>query len=127
MPHVTTYDEKAGIIETKLSGTIKAPEIIEIMNGNAALALEHNCYRWINDFSDARYNISFMEVLNFHNQITKLARSTGIDMHRIKRAIVVRQTDEKHRYAANVMTNRGQNLGVFESIGEARAWITREG
>ena len=126
MPYTTLIDEKQGIIETTLTGLATAQDIIEIMKQDVEIAISKKCYYWINDFSEAEYDMSTFEIYDFPKELMRLAERLGPERYRIKRAIVSSRIDENQKFAQLVSVNRGQSLGLFDSIEEARKWITEK-
>lgn len=105
MAFVTKHNKEFDTLETSLTGLIRAEDIVEIMGRNVDLALVNHCYSWINDFTNASYDLNSFEIYDFPKHLAEKAAKLGPDRFKIRRAIVASQIDENERFAEIVSSN----------------------
>ena len=123
MSHETTYDPDTKILETKLSGIIIPQEIEEVISNNVELAIENECYLWLIDYTEADENLKIADMLGFRSRTDKATMAIGNKKHEVKRALVVKEKNEKFKLAELFAATNGHSLMVFTTIKEARTWL----
>jgi hypothetical protein len=124
MSHTTAYNSATHIIETKFHGEIAFEEIRQVMVEVTAIAVQKNCFSWLNDFSDAGADLTSTDVYNLSKALPDIASPLGNNIDKIKRAIVTGEKIKNVQFAETVAVNRGQHVKVFDDIIEARRWLS---
>ena len=123
MSHKTIYNPDTHIIETRLTGTILAEEVVSIMRQAVKLAKKHDCYLWLNDFTDAVFEFSTFDIYSFPLKIREITESLGENKYKVKRAVIAPVIDEEHKFAELVSKNKGQQMKSFVKSSDARDWL----
>ena len=123
MAHSMRFNDENGIIESTLTGMIHGEELYQIMLECTDLAYEHDCYLWLNDFSNADFDFSTFDIFNIPQHIVKASEKLGVNRFHIKRAAVVKEIVDDHHFAETLASSRAQAFKVFLTIEEARKWL----
>lgn len=126
MAHKTIFNVETGIIETKYQGIVAFNEVKEVVSESTTLSKESKCYLWLADFSEATLNLSTMEIYDLPKLILEAGTLLNIAAFHIKRAIVIIRDKANYEFAETVSKNRGQNIDLFDDIGNARKWLKNE-
>lgn len=124
MPHTITYNSIEKIIEIQVQGDFSLNEAKEIIANVTLVAKEHNCFLVLSDFREATLKLSISEIHEMPKIISEIVASSGLHVHKTKRAIVVGSQDvEKYRFFDNIIFNRGQFEKLFYDIDKAKKWL----
>jgi hypothetical protein len=117
------YHTEEHLIELKIVGDLTLEMVKRMTLEFIDLAGKHNCPLLLNDCREARLKMSASEIFKVHEIMAEAASSLGLNVHRLKRAVVVSNDVEWYRFFENVTVNRGQNTRIFHDIGEAKQWL----
>jgi hypothetical protein len=68
-------------------------------------------------------HLSTLEIYALPKIIADIATSLGINVYKIKRAVVASSDSDDLRFKENVTVNQGQHLRIFQNIDQARKWL----
>lgn len=123
MSHTIIYNSEEHMIEIKVQGDFFLSEAREISTETAQIVKEHDCFLILNDMREAMVKLSIAEVYNFPKILAALLASSGVDVHKMKRALVVKKDLKDYAFFETVTLNRAQSTKVFFDIDEARKWL----
>jgi hypothetical protein len=123
MPYDLKYNAELGIIEGRVEGEFTAQNIRDWSIAAAQLAEEQACDLYLHDFRQGRVKLSTLEIHQLPEILAEIFTAHGMDIHRVKRALVVNRDIEDYRFFENVASNRGQPVRVFTDIDEATRWL----
>jgi hypothetical protein len=123
MPYTTTYDFADDIIVTKLSGIVTLDIIRDGLEDIMRLSIEHNCFRWLNDFSDSILNVPIHQLFSYAESVPVFLEKIGNKKFMIRRAIVKNKQSDSFSFFENASVNRGVNTKVFTDAESARKWL----
>jgi hypothetical protein len=123
MPYTTTYNAADNIIETRISGVVTMEVIRSGLEDIMRLSLEHDCFSWLNDFSDAQLDIPLYQLSQYAESVPLFLVKIGDKRFKIKRAIVKNDQDEGFFFFENASVNRGVNTRIFPDSESAKKWL----
>jgi len=124
MPHTVVYQRETGIVEIAAEGVITLAEMKEIFLEGAKQLAKHKGHLTLSDYRKASIKLSTVDLFNLPQIVSTAVKLEGIDVQRLKRAIVMAPKDRADaRFSENVTTNAGQNSKFFENSEKARAWL----
>ena len=131
MPYTMIHNPKAGFVEAKVQGVISFSEIKEIFSKYVQMVAEKKCFLYLADYREAILDMSTMELYALPKLMTDITAPLGVNVHRIKRAVVIAKglKDKRlgdYRFYETVTLNRGQNTKLFEDMDEARKWLSEK-
>lgn len=123
MSHKLFYDAESHCVVLQIEGLVNLERIRRIAPEAASFCYELECYRLLNDMSQAVIDISVAGLFSSPKIMDELQVS-----RQIKRALVVPSefSGEKAIFLENVTRNRGHNLMVFEDVNLAKQWLLAE-
>jgi hypothetical protein len=121
----TQYLVEENIIETKLYGDINHNDVLKFIDDCIDIALKNKCYSWLIDYSNARYKLNTLEILNLPIEVSAKMDVLGEEKQKIRRAIVSITDKGDFIFLENAAANKGQNLRVFDTRGKAIEWLQR--
>jgi hypothetical protein len=87
--------------------------------------MKHKCYSWLIDFSNARYKLNTLEILNLPSEVSTKMDILGGEKTKIRRAIVSISDRNDFIFLENAATNKGQNLRIFDNRENAIKWLRK--
>ena len=126
MSYTIRYDPEAQVIESKFQGDLRFGEIKDFICQAAQLAEQHGCSRFLTDYQEATLKISTMEIYQVPTLMRNAFASSALDIHRLKRALVVAKDLKDFRFYETIMVNAGQSTQVFVDNASARKWLLAE-
>ena len=125
MAYTVKYDHE-GFIRIKVQGKLNLPVIKSFSLEVADIIKEENCYLLLSDYSEANIDLSTMEIYETPNIISDFLNEHGIEITKLKRALVVSNDVKDFLFFETVSQNRGHTAKVFHDIEEAKAWLTKK-
>ena len=107
MPFTVTYQPDLNIIEYRFQGSLTAKHVHGMAAQIARPAREHNCSSVLADLRDATIGLSVAEVYEIPKIALDILASSGLDIQKYKRAIVVRKDSDVLQFFETVSVNRG--------------------
>ena len=123
MPHTIIYNSESHVIEMTVQGELTMKEAKEITLEASKIAKEQNCFVYFSDYREATVKLSTLEVYELPKIISDILASSGLNVHKFKRAFVVARDLKVYEFFENVTVNRGQNVRVFYDVDEAKRWL----
>jgi hypothetical protein len=84
---------------------------------------EHDCFLILSDFREASLKLSTGEIYDAPSTLGETFAAGGIQVNRLKRALVIKNDLSDFRFFSDVAINRGQNARLFTDLEEARKWL----
>jgi hypothetical protein len=126
MSHTIIYNSESQTVEIKARGNIPLHEAKEIVSETIRIAKLNDCFLILNDFREAKLNLSTMEIYNLPKIISDLAASEGLNASLFKRAAVIVKDENDFRFFETVTFNQFQTMKIFQDINEAKNWLLKE-
>jgi diguanylate cyclase (GGDEF)-like protein/PAS domain S-box-containing protein len=123
MSHVTTFNSELHIIETKVKGIFTAFDCDSLMREVAQTSQETKCLSWLGDFSEAAIAMPAMEIYELPKKSLQTAKSFGINIYQLKRAIVGNSTLSDLQFHEIVSIDRGHPVRFFSTFEKAIGWL----
>lgn len=123
MPYTTVYNAEIGIIETKLTGIVSKDVILSGLEDIMRLSLEHDCFLWLNDFSEAKLAMPITEIFLYAESVPAFLKKIGNKRFKIKRAIVRNDQEVSFNFFEDASVNRGVNTKIFVEPQQAKQWL----
>lgn len=126
MAHSVTYDEIDRLVAICYRGKLGLSEVREGAAEAARTAKKHKhaCSRILIDSREVELALSTLEIYELPATLSKVMAEFQLDIHTLKRAIVVSRITDDVRFLENVAVNRGNVAKVFLDMDAARAWLT---
>ena len=117
------YKADSGVVEARVHAKFDY-ELLNHMAPQLALAVhDHNCERILIDFSAAPISMNTLGILKVPERLQEIFEEHGVNIHRIKRAIVSPGMDRDYDFLQVVSQNRGHQFKIFLNEDEARQWL----
>jgi hypothetical protein len=123
MSHTITYNSEAHIVEIKVQGDLLLNEAKEILSETTQAIKEQNCFLTLTDMCEVTNTLSIVEIYKLPELLSGTLASSEINVHRLRRAIVVAKDLENYKFFETVTINRGQYAKLFFDIDEAKKWL----
>ena len=123
MSHTITYNSEAHIVEIKVQEDLLLSEAKEILSETARAIKEHNCFLTLTDMREATNKLSILEIYKLPELLSAALASLEINLHRMRRAIVVEKDLKDYNFFETVTINRAQYAKLFFDIDEAKKWL----
>lgn len=127
MKHFLSYDKQTGIIESKIQGTLATEEIKETSLVVLNMIKETGSTLVLVDYREATVQASVIDVYELPKHFAEIARTAGLHIRAVKRAIVITQRQAELRFFEDVSVNQGQQALLFTDYGEAKKWLLGTG
>ena len=124
MLHKVTYDENAKIITIKYWGNITLPELQRGSKDAAQKIIEHKCNHILVDSREIDFQLSTLEIYDLPETFSSILSEFGLELRKIKRALLVDKLEDDYRFVETVAVNRGYRVKLFEDVNEARKWLS---
>lgn len=124
--HKITFDEILQIIIIKYSGNIA---LADLKNGSREAAqqiVNHKCYKVLVDCRDINFELSTLEIYDLPETFSFVLNEFGLDLRKIKRALLVSQMKDDYEFVETVATNRGYWVKLFDDLKKAKKWLASE-
>ena len=123
MTYAIAYNASDHIIELKVQGNLTLQGVKEFVYELVKVSKEQNCYSILNDMRQATIKLSTLEIYELPAILSDIAASSGLDIHKFRRAFVTQNEQDNLIFFENVSVNRSQNAKYFIDIDEARKWL----
>ena len=111
------------MIESKIYGNLTLSEVKELLAEYVVIIREKGCILILSDYREAAIKLSTLEIYQVPKIIEGIFASSGLSIHRIKRALVVAEDLKDYLFFETTTSNKGQRAKVFKDITEAREWL----
>jgi hypothetical protein len=126
MPHTIIYSSETHMIQSKIYGDLTLSEVKEVLVKFARIVKEKNCKMLLNDYREATVKLSTVEIYELPKIYADVFALYGLDVYRLKRALVAAKDLKDYLFFETVTFNRGQNAKVFYDIDEAQKWLSEK-
>jgi len=123
MPHTIKYNPETQMIEANAFGEVSLNEVRDTLAELAVMLKENDCSLMLNNYLEASIKLSTTQIYRLPAFIADIFTSSGVNVHRLKRAFVVKNDLEDFEFFKVVALNRGQNTRIFKDIDEAKNWL----
>jgi hypothetical protein len=118
MPYHMWYDPKDRCVVARMSGEVGLPLVQAVLSEEVILAERNQCSRVLYDMREADPRLSESDM----SQVPKLASEAGVKLW-YKEAIVANGNRDRLSYLETVSEREGQEIRVFDTLGEAKTWL----
>lgn len=118
MPYHMWYDPKDRCVVARMSGEVGLPLVQAVLSEEVILAERNGCSRVLYDMRSADPRLTRSDM----SQVPKLASEAGVKFW-YKEAIVANGNQKELSYLESVSEHEGQEIRVFETVGEAKTWL----
>jgi hypothetical protein len=126
MSHTIIYNSELQIVEVTIQGDYTLAEAKQLLFETVEIIKNHHCYLILTDLRNAKVGISTLQQYNAPELFREAFAASGIDVSKIKRAVVIPNITETYKFAENVVVNRGQKMRLFLDIVEAKEWLLEQ-
>ena len=123
MAHTINYNSETNVIELSVRGEIFLSEQKEIFTEAIRMSKDKNCNMFLSDYSKATLKISTFEIYELPKYLTSIVDALGINVHLLKRAIIVAKDLDDYLFFETVTANNKQTAKVFTDVDEAKKWL----
>jgi len=117
------YQADSGMVEARVHANFDY-DLLNRMAPQLAVAVRENqCERILIDFSAAPISMSTLGILKVPERLKQIFEEYGVNIHRVKRAIVSPGLDRDYDFLQVVNQNRGHQFKIFLNEDEARRWL----
>jgi len=128
MSHTIIYNSETHVIESKFNGDLNFEEVKEFISAGALISRENNCPFFLSDYREVKLELSTMDIYEVPQLLQDIFASFGLNVRRLRRAVVAAADLEDYLFYETVAFNRGQYAKVFTDVDEARKWLsTKQG
>ena len=124
MSHTIIYNSTEHTIEIKVQGDFFLTEAQEIITEAVQIIKAQNCFLVLNDMREATIKLSFLEIYELPKTLRDIFASSGLNVHKLKQALVVKKDLKDFDFYETVTVNRGQSVKYFFDMDEARQWLS---
>jgi hypothetical protein len=114
------------IIEARVTGVFDnnllesmAPKLTEEI-------IRNGCFRVLIDFTHAPIVMSTLKIYKVPERLAAIFGEHGIDIRKVKRAILISAKDPDYQFLEDVTDNRGQTFKLFIDKSQACDWLLSE-
>ena len=112
------------MIEIKVQGDFFLTEAREIITEAVQVVKAQNCFLVLNDMRETTIKLSFLEIYELPKTLRDIFSSSGLNVHKLKQALVVKKDLKDFDFYETVTVNRGQSVRYFFDMDEARQWLS---
>ncbi len=123
MSHTIIYNSEERVIEIKVQGDFFLNEAKEIFTEAAQVVKAQNCFLVLNDMREATVKLSMIEIYEMPKMIAVIFALLGLNVYKVKRALVVTKDLKIYGFFETVTLNRSQRAKYFVDMDEARKWL----
>lgn len=121
------HNPETDIILVTAHGDMTLEKMIELYTEILNTIKKTNSYLLLSDHRDVRVKMSTIELYNLPQAFEDSSTKTGVDVHKIKRAIIPSERKEDFLFYETLFANRGQSLiKIFNNAVEATKWLTEK-
>lgn len=123
MTHTLTHNSELHILELNVQGTLRMPEVRQIISESVRLVREHDCFLILSDFRDATLALSVLEIYEVPKIIEEISFGSGLPASKVKRALVIANDMKEFDFLETVTVNRMQKARIFQDFDKAKNWL----
>lgn len=123
MSHIIQYDPNDHIVSLILYGREDGAGILAMVADLAKVSKKNACERVVTDMRECDLNISMMEVYSVLGQSISIVNETGVNIYRIRHAIVAHEQQLMPHYYETIAQEFGHPAKVFQDLEDAKAWL----
>ncbi len=118
-----TFLENEKIIEVRLTDYLDWAVIEQIVPQVSKLVLERNCRSILLNFATANLKLSTVNIYMTPDKLAKEFKKYQIDIHSLRRALIVAADEADYKFLSNVTVNQFQRLQIFHDEASAISWL----
>ena len=126
MLHKVTYDENSKIITIKYWGNISLPDLKSGSRDAAQQIIDYKCHHILVDSREVDFKLSTLEIFDLPKTFSDILSEFGLELRKIKRALLVAHIKNDYQFVETVAINRGYLVKLFDDINEARKWLLNQ-
>ena len=126
MSHTIIYNPETGFVESKMEGIIYFNEIKEIFSEVVQTLKEKEVFLHFADYREAKLSLSTMEIYGLPKMLSDTVAPLGLNVHKLKRAIVIAKDLEDYNFYETVSSNSWQMTKIFQDVDEAKKWLSEK-
>ena len=112
------------MIEINIQGDFFLSVAKEIITEAAQIAKAHDCFFVLNDMREATVKLSMLEIYELPKTLRDIFASSGLNVYKVKQALVITKDLKEHKFFETVTLNRSQSIKYFVDMDEARKWLS---
>ena len=121
--HEVTYDENLKIIRIRYCGQLTVADLQRGSQEAAQRIIDCQCQRVLVDSREVDFKLSTLEILDLPETFSTVLAELGLELRKIKRALVVVSLGNDYRFLETVAVNRGYWVKLFDNLDEAEEWL----
>jgi hypothetical protein len=118
-----SFLENEKIIEVRLTDYLDWAVIEQIVPKVSKLVLERNCRNILLNFATANLKLSTVNIYMTPDKLAKEFKKYQIDIHSLRRALIVAADEADYQFLSNVTVNQFQRLQIFHDEASAISWL----
>ncbi len=123
MVFTVEHNSDDGIVEARVHAQFDYDLLNQMAPQLAAMVHDTHCERVLIDFSAAPISMNTLGILRVPDRLKEIFDAHGVNIHRVKRAIVSPGMDRDYEFLQVVNQNRGHQFKVFLNEADARQWL----
>lgn len=123
MPFKVWFNEAEQVIEIKVTKVFDWPVMLQLVPRVSELSLENQCRKIMVDARGAKLDLSVLKIYSTPEMLAKEFAAHGVDVRRLKRALMIVKDAEGYRFFETVSMNQSQNMRLFFDEPSAREWL----
>ena len=124
--HTITYNPEIHILEITFQGTITPNELKETYLEALPIAIEKECFLFLNDLSEATISLSVVDIFRWPSILSAIGSQKRLNTNLFRRAIILPINYSDSRFAENVAVNQGQRVRFFKDADGAKKWLSEK-
>lgn len=124
--HRISFDETAMILLVKYQGAIQLQDLQNGLEEAVQYILEHQVFRVLIDCREMEAPPPTLELYELPETFSNIFSKHGLDLRKMRRALLVKMKTDTFSFIENVAVNRGYWVKVFDDEGEAREWLSND-
>jgi hypothetical protein len=121
--HVTHYEADSGLVIIRYAGVIGLDDVRKGSREAVKLMAANNAMLAIVDTRDIDFRLSTLEIFDLPTTLSAIIAESGLELRKIRRALLVSTINEDFHFVETVALNRGYQVKLFEDEIEARQWL----
>ena len=125
MPHTVSYNPGLNLIEVEIRGSYTLADAKELLTTTVELVNRHECFSILCDLREAKIGLSTLEIHEAPATLGSTIAASGIEIHKLRRALIVDQTNPDARFLETVARNSGHQVTIFQNFDDAKRWLLK--
>ncbi len=127
MPYSIEVEPQIGVLFLTYTGRVDLSDLKHSIRDSLKVAIENNCFLFLNDFLDATVDLKIFEIHNMPQILEENAAPHGLIARKLKRAAVTTVNNfSELGFADTVVKNYLQNVRIFSNRDEAKVWLLQD-